>query len=230
MKTQSVTESIVEYLKVRIISGQLLPGQKLNENNLRSLMDVSTGPLREAFRILHNENLVWTIPRKGCFVTEVSIEDCRKLYTAREIIELSAMDLLEVQNIRDLQNAFLTPHSPSVQYKSSLDALPQEMGAFIELTDFHLKLVESTGNDWLGRLYRSITSTIARYQFLCYSPKFDSKGNEDHKLIVKLIKKGNYDRGKKILTNHIRFFFNQVEKEFNKNDLKNRGMSGSQGA
>lgn len=218
MKTLSVTESIVEYLKIRIISGQLLPGQKLNEKNLCALMGVSTGPLREAFRVLHNENLVRTIPRKGCFVTEVSIEDCRQLYRVRELIELSAMDLLEVQNTRDLQNAFLTPNSPSVHYKSFRDDPPQEMGDFIELADFHLKLVLSSGNDWLGRYYESITPTLARYQFLCYSPKLDTKGNEDHKLILKLIKKGNYDRGKKILTNHIAFFFNQVEKVFNKND------------
>jgi len=216
MTAKSVTQYIIEYLEIRIISGQLIPGQKLNENDLCSLMDVSTAPLREAFRVLQSKSLILTIPRKGCFVTEVSIEDCRKIYKVRELIELAAIDLIEEHNTRILKNSSSAPHLFSVQQNTLQDNQTQKIGDFIELMDFHLKLVESSGNDWLVKLYMSIAPTLSRYQFFCYSPKIDAKGSEDHKLIMKSIKKGNYDRGKKLLTNHLRFFFNQVENSFSK--------------
>ena len=86
MKTLTVTQNITQYLWTRIISGEYKPGQKLIENNLASLLEVSTAPVREAFLILEKEQLVAKIPRKGCFVTEVSMEDCRQIFQARLMI------------------------------------------------------------------------------------------------------------------------------------------------
>ncbi|UCB51463.1 MAG: GntR family transcriptional regulator [Deltaproteobacteria bacterium] len=43
---------------------------------LSSNLGISRPPLCEAFRVLENEYLVLSIPRKGCYVTQVSMEDC----------------------------------------------------------------------------------------------------------------------------------------------------------
>jgi DNA-binding GntR family transcriptional regulator len=87
MKTLTLTESIVETLRHSIIIGDLKAGQKLNETKLTCDLGVSSVPLREAFRILENERLVAQIPRKGSFVTKVSLEDCREVFTVRVMIE-----------------------------------------------------------------------------------------------------------------------------------------------
>ena len=103
MEILGVTKSTVQYLREQIITGELAPGQKLSEMEISSNLGISRPPLREAFRILENENLVLSIPRKGCYVTQVSMEDCRHIYEAREMIECHAIELLKAQNVRDLK-------------------------------------------------------------------------------------------------------------------------------
>ena len=94
MEILGVSKSAVQHLRNLIISGQLAPGQRLNEVDLSSRLGISRPPLREAFRYLENENLVIRIPRRGCYVTEVSMEDCLQIFDARQMIECYAVDIL----------------------------------------------------------------------------------------------------------------------------------------
>ena len=75
MEILSVTESALQFLRRRIIIGELKPGQKLNECSLSEELGISRPPLRETFRILEKDQLVVAIPRKGTYVTELSIRD-----------------------------------------------------------------------------------------------------------------------------------------------------------
>ena len=61
MQTPTLTASIIEYLKSRIITGELAPGQRLNENHLAASIGVSRPPLHEAFRVLQHERLIASI-------------------------------------------------------------------------------------------------------------------------------------------------------------------------
>jgi DNA-binding GntR family transcriptional regulator len=113
MEIKSVPKTVVEYLRDRILVGQLAPRQKLSENDLASKLDISRPPLREAFRILEYERLIFTIPRKGTYVSNISIEDLQDVYQAREMIECYAIDLLKAKNIKDLPQMELAVSSTS---------------------------------------------------------------------------------------------------------------------
>ena len=65
MNPLSITESIVEHLRIHIIVGALKPGQKLNEVKLSSHLGVSRPPLREAFRV--RAAIHWKFSRKVLF-------------------------------------------------------------------------------------------------------------------------------------------------------------------
>ena len=55
MKFEGVKEGVFQYLRVHIFSGDLKSGQKLNEIELASKLNISRAPLREAFRLLEND-------------------------------------------------------------------------------------------------------------------------------------------------------------------------------
>ena len=65
MEVFGVKENVVQYLRSKIITGELAVGQKLNELELSCLLSISRPPLREAYRILENEYVIVSIPRKG---------------------------------------------------------------------------------------------------------------------------------------------------------------------
>ena len=219
MKILSVKESVVEHLRTQIIIGELVPGQKLNELELSSSLGISRPPLREAFRVLENEHLVVSTPRKGVSVSELSIEGLREVFQARVMIECWAIDLLKAGNIRDL------PHVESALAFSSTLSIPsyaknskEEMLRYLEdVVAYHRKLVDATNNRWLIHFYSSIHANLARYQFVyTHIPGQSYDYKKRHKEILSLIKKGDYEKAKKHLRSHINSVVDILENNINR--------------
>lgn len=223
LNVTGVTESVVKHLRMHIIEGKLASGQKLNELELSSSLGISRPPLREAFRILEHENLVISIPRKGCYVSELSMDDCRQIYKARALIECGTIDCLKARNTRDLPDvAAALDLTDQQQVIPSDDTKIVELGSRNPFPYFHIKLVESTGNNWLIRFYHMIAPTLARYQFMCYVPDIFSRIQEEHKLILNLIKNGEYDSAKHSLKRHIDWYVKFLKQRLRENEDKGK--------
>lgn len=203
-----MTKSLVEYLRNQIITGELAAGQKLNENHLSSRLDISRPPLREAFRILEHEHLVVSIPRKGTYVSNISIEDLQEVYQAREMIECYTIDLLKAKNIRDLPNVeSALAKASDLSLPSTLDS--EQLFIYYEtMTDFHVKLVGSAGNFRMIYFYQAISSNLARYQYMHFSiPGTGRRSLEDHQQVLDFVKIGACDQAKECLRDHINYSF-----------------------
>ena len=81
---------VFQTLREAILKGDLRPGERLMELQLAAKLGVSRTPIREAIRMLEQEGLAVTIPRKGAEVarmTEKDMEDvcrsARRLTTLR---------------------------------------------------------------------------------------------------------------------------------------------------
>jgi len=214
MKTLTVTENIIQRLRVDITTGELLPGQKLNEIILRTKLDVSSAPLREAFRLLEKERLVSNIPRKGCYVSEISTEDCRQIYRVREMMECFAVDLIKEKKIRDLSEVETSLEIHSDLYFPEKADTYEKFEFVKKIFNFHFKLVEAAGNSELNRLYYEMFPKLARYQYLYmynYEPALVSEYGGEHKQILNHIEKGDYSPAKRLLKSHISRFARFVE-------------------
>jgi DNA-binding GntR family transcriptional regulator len=211
MLHSTISQNIIEYLRNKIISGDLAAGQRLKEKELANLLKVSTAPVREAFRILENEHLLVNTHRRGCAVSAFSLEDCRQIFKVRETIECCAINLIEEQGITELPDVVSALNSsvylPNASFEDELK-LMREHNPFPE---FHIKLVESTGNTWLASLYHTLSPTLARYQFLSYVPGLLKDNLADHREIMRLIQKGSYDRAREALKAHISFMLRRIE-------------------
>jgi len=224
MKSLTLAENLVQYLRVGIITGELRPGQKLNEMALASSLEVSSAPLREAFRVLENENLVESVARKGRCVSKVSTKDCHELYETRMMMESFAVDLLQSRNIRDLSQA---DSSLALTENLHMPTGPDPNGKFEyvkAIFDFHFRLVDSAGNTQLNRLYNAIFSKLARYQYMymyAYDPEIVSNYTEEHKQLLDLIRNGNYSRAKEVLGAHIAKFVQLIDERIKQMDQGN---------
>ncbi len=77
---ESLAEQIANHLAERIINGELLGAERLQEARIVSELEVSRGSVREALLILERRHLVTILPRRGAFVTELTDERIRGLY------------------------------------------------------------------------------------------------------------------------------------------------------
>lgn len=83
---------IVALLRRAILSGQLEPGQKVNELRIAEQMRVSRAPLREAVRELVQEGLLTSIPYAGTYVINVTAKDVEEAYSLHRVLEAFAIE------------------------------------------------------------------------------------------------------------------------------------------
>jgi DNA-binding GntR family transcriptional regulator len=205
----SVSFSVTRYLRNQIITGQLLPGQKLNEVALSSDLEISRPPLREAFRLLEAENLVFAIPRRGAFVTELTPEDFQELVEAREMIEICAINLIRDKKITDFTGIALSIIETQQLLLPETGASPEEKLSYLyRVVAFHTQIVAAGGNSRLKQYYEKLSSSLLRYQYRYFYMNGDrSVLIGEHQGILTALEEGAYEKAKELLRKHIRYRF-----------------------
>ncbi len=74
-----------------IVSGALLPGERLPIEDLAAATGMSPMPIREALRRLDGVGLVENVPHRGARVADLSVEDLNEVYDSRLMLEVPAI-------------------------------------------------------------------------------------------------------------------------------------------
>jgi DNA-binding GntR family transcriptional regulator len=80
-------------IKDEILKGNLLPGNPLHEVELSESLNISRGTVREALRLLAQEGIVEIIPYRGAFVSYLTPQMVKEIYTLRALLEPYAVRL-----------------------------------------------------------------------------------------------------------------------------------------
>src|SRR5205085_9385750 len=83
-----------DLMREQILTGGFRQGARLVEARIAQQLDVSRGPVREAFKPLRSEGLVKEEPRRGTFVVSLSAQDVQNVYGLRAAVEGRAARLL----------------------------------------------------------------------------------------------------------------------------------------
>lgn len=161
--TLTVPEQIAARLGDRILSGAMVPGDRIGEQELADEFSVSRGPIREALRILEREGLVTILARRGAIVTELSATELGELLDIR-----AGLFEVVVRKLVAAQHAELLPmlHA-GVARLQALTALPDSGDAYAETTYRLLILcARMTGNRRLQRMLTALSLQTLRYSKL----------------------------------------------------------------
>lgn len=82
-----------QYILRSIFNGRLKQGERINETELASKLGISRNPIREALRVLSQQGVIVTIPRRGTFVRELSRSYIDELFSFRRVVEGFAIQL-----------------------------------------------------------------------------------------------------------------------------------------
>ena len=94
---RSLAEDAADRIREQILAGGFAQGEHLVEARIAEQLNVSRGPVREAFKLLRSEGLLQEEPRRGTFVVSLSADDVREIYGLRAAIEGRAARLLASQ-------------------------------------------------------------------------------------------------------------------------------------
>lgn len=95
LRYRTLRESVVDAIRIKIISHELEPGSRIVEQDLAAEFGISRGPVREALRQLEQEGLIEYARNVGCSVKHVTIEDLYEIYLMRSNYEMLAVRLCD---------------------------------------------------------------------------------------------------------------------------------------
>lgn len=189
-------------LREAIISGQIPPGEKLNEPRLAEEFNVSRGPLREAIRRLVAMRLVTHVPHQGATVVTLDPDSIMELYDVREALEgkaaaLAAKNMSE-SDIAKLKELLEIHHN---HYKSNSGEYMQVEGDF----DFHYQVIKGSGNKLLiNQLCDELYHLIRMFRF--QTSRFKSRSNRaliEHQQLIYAIEQRDPEMAEMVMRKHI---------------------------
>ena len=196
---------VFQTLREAILKGDLRPGERLMELQLAAKLGVSRTPIREAIRMLEQEGLAVTIPRKGAEVARMTEKDMEDVLQIRE-----ALDDLAVQVACDKITQEQLERLMATMKNLELAVQARDLSKIVAYdVEFHDVIYEATDNPKLVILLSNLREQIYRYrvEYLKEKENYPMLIVE-HEEIVQALKQKNKERVADAMRNHIR---NQAE-------------------
>ena len=193
-------ELVFESVREAIISGQLPPGERLMEIQLAEEMGVSRTPVREAIRKLELEALVVMIPRKGAYVSGLSLKDISEVFEIRSALEGLAAELA-AERITEEELENLERHLVRIA-----DGIERgDITSVVEIdTDFHSMLYTCSRNLRLGQTINNLREQIQRFRqtSLAYPGRM-RLALDEHRRIIEAISARDPELARQLAKEHI---------------------------
>lgn len=158
-KPLSAEDAATVAIRDAIVSGRLVPGQRLPQAELAGELGVSRIPLRDALRRLEGD-LVAIDGRRGCWVTALEASEIEELYEIRILLE-SQCAFLAVTRLSDQEAQYLAGLSEQMDQEQIGGHL-----AYQARRDFYSEFYAHANRPKMKELILQIRDNVGRYHVL----------------------------------------------------------------
>lgn len=159
---QTYSDQVAEYIKDRILDGELAPGDQVKEMVLAERLGISRAPVREALQILMREGLISSEPQRGKFIRALTGKEIQDTYFIGGVLEGAA---IAISLDRFTEEDFATLHGLLDNMRKTA-ATATSMLDFASLdNEFHDTLLARTDNPGLTELARRTCLNISKFLF-----------------------------------------------------------------
>lgn len=201
MTTQNeIAQRVVE----SILAQQLAPGERLGEQELADLFQVSRTLVREALMQLQARGFVEVRPRRGWYVVEPSVAEARDAFAARRIVEAGMLSPEgdAPPEGRPLQQVARALRQHIEQEREAIRQADAATRAFM-LADFHVCLAENMGHRLLCGVLRDLTARTTLAATLYQSTHDAQQSCDEHAAIVEAMEAGDLALARQRMLAHI---------------------------
>lgn len=191
---------VFQTLREAILKGDLKPGERLMELQLASKLGVSRTPIREAIRMLQQEGLAVTVPRRGAEVAKMTEKDMEDVLLIREALEILAVQLA-CDNITKEQISLLEEEVS--EFERVIRTGDIKLIAQTDI-DFHDIIYNAAGNPRLMSMLNHLREQIYRYRIeYLKDEKNYPRLIEEHRQIIEGLKRRKKDYVAEMMKNHM---------------------------
>lgn len=203
-------EVVYEELRMLILTSKIPPGTRMMEIELAEKMGVSRTPIREAIRKLEEEGFVQIEPRRGAYVSKISVQDM--------------VNILEVRETLDGLAAYLAAQRMTKEQKRALQEESHRFDEAVKLGDkdemikrdsnFHTLIVEGSQNNYLGHMTERVQELVLRFRYIYYKDfKRAEEMPAEHHRMYKAIVERRAEDARTESVEHIRKLKNMIQND-----------------
>ncbi|MCQ2507822.1 MAG: GntR family transcriptional regulator [Dorea sp.] len=199
-----ISDQATSIIRNMILSGQLKPGSKITESQFTSLLKVSASPIKAAFRQLHTEGLIETIPRSGSYVSMLPDD-------------MFTQTLYQISSLEGNIAYFAAIHATDEQIQIMTQALDSASALLQENSDetaielekinkrFHDQIHKACGNPYLLKLLENVQSVSNEFNVLSLrESKERLRTYVDHCNLLDAIKQKKPELAEQLIIMHMR--------------------------
>jgi DNA-binding GntR family transcriptional regulator len=194
--------NVLQTLRERIATHQLLPGTKLSEQQLAEEFGVSRTQIREVFANLEQRGLIKRSPNKGAVVTRLEFEEVFHIYAVREVLEgLCARQA--VQNVpretwQDLVELFGEPMEEHIKHG--------ELEEFIaNLEVLRARIISAAANPVLTEMLESVRDKMREIaRRIVILPGRAEQGLKEHRELLAAMRRGDAEESERLKRENVR--------------------------
>jgi DNA-binding GntR family transcriptional regulator len=155
-KNKNLTLKVYHQIIELMLDYELVPGQRLVFVDLARRLKVSRTPVNNALSILAQEGYLDFVPNQGYSVHRLNRKEAEELYQIREVLEVGFIG----QAIRMMTDKKLKKVRKCKEAYENLTSSHVTRKMFILDTEFHMAIMEMTGNDLLVQRYMELCRKI----------------------------------------------------------------------
>jgi DNA-binding GntR family transcriptional regulator len=192
----NLNDRVYETLKAQLVRRELPPGAKVSLHELAAELGVSRSPVHHALTRLVAEGLLTVKPRRGYYVTPLTVTAIEDGYDVRLALELQAaeaavgrVDAAGLRRLREL-------HEASAEAVSHADWDAANAA-------FHEHQVDLAGNALLSRFYRDLSVNLMMQVIRGGKLEADAYLSTEHGAIVDAYEAGDLIAAHEAIRGHI---------------------------
>lgn len=161
-KGKNLMDVAYNSIKELILENKLKPGDVLSENLIAQELGMSRTPVREALKVLAQEDFIEILKGIGTYVKDISTSDIIDIFEVRKSLEIIAIKTA-IYEITDKEISILENKFINLKQK-------KDKGEKVELDEFteidrqlHWTIIEKCHNKYVKNLMKTINSNTQRY-------------------------------------------------------------------
>jgi DNA-binding GntR family transcriptional regulator len=196
VRRPNLKQEAAQLIRDLILSGQLRPGQKIDQDAIALQLGTSRLPVRESLITLETEGLIENVPRRGAFVAALSRGDISDHYEMYGL--LSGMAAERAANALD-EDAFQRLSNAIDQMRETNDARERDSLNYT----FHREINRAGSSRRLAAVLRTLSLTMPVH-FFEYHEAWEPHAEEEHRQILAALRERDGVAAAKAVSSHFR--------------------------
>ena len=206
-KSASSAEEIVVRLTEAVHEHRLLPGMKLNEDEVGDIFGVGRTVARQALRTMSHGGLVSIERNRGAFIAKPSIKEAREVFEARALLEpqtaRAAAERVTARDVKSLEKHIEQEHAALAS---------GEAGRALKLSGlFHVEIARIADQQTIEAFIRQLVSRSSLVIALYWQRRSALCESHAHHALLDAFRRNDAEKAEVVMKGHLLDLVSQLD-------------------